>query len=372
MRDFSAMKRVVIKVGTNLITRDNGIDEARIVDICRQIASLREKGYQVILVSSGAVGLGAKELGHGKKIAYVPMRQACAAIGNPILMSHYRKAFSIYDTICAQVLLTRRDLNNRTTYNNLRASVSTLLTLGVIPVFNENDVVANTNEIGEIFGDNDRMSAMIASKIDADLLILLTDIDGVYTGNQKSDKDAVFIPEIDHVSGKIISYAKGAGSTFSTGGMKTKLMAAQIASMAHCGTIIASGYEKDSLIRIMAGELVGTYIHPEKKLTQRQRWIINNSHVGAIMVDKGAKKALGDKKSLLPSGVVGVVGVFDAGDVVAIMDTDGFVFAKAVPYFNSTDIALMKGLSTQEAAKAISKAHIDCLFRPEDLVLTDA
>lgn len=372
MRDFSEFKKVVVKVGTNLITKDNGIDEARIVDLCRQIAALRNKGYQVILVSSGAVGLGAKELGHGKKIAYIPMRQACAAIGNPILMSYYRKAFGIYDTICAQVLLTRRDLNNRTTYNNLRASVSTLLALGVVPVFNENDVVANTNEIGEIFGDNDRMSAMIASKIDADLLILLTDIDGVYTANPKSDENAVFIPEIEHVDREIMGYAKGAGSTFSTGGMKTKLMAAQIASMALCGTIIASGYERDSLIRIMEGEQVGTYIHPEKKLTQRQRWIINNSHVGSIMVDRGAVGALKAKKSLLPSGVVGVVGVFEAGDVVAIMDTDGKVFAKAVPYFNSTDIALMKGLSTQEAAKAVSRAHIDCLFRPEDLVLTDA
>ena len=225
MRDLSAVKRIVIKVGTNLLSSEQGIDEGRVLSICRQISELKNMGYQVILVSSGAVGLGAKELGHRNKVVYVTMRQACAAIGQPVLMYHYREAFRQFGIISAQVLLTRNDLNNRKTYNNLRSSVSMLLSMGVVPIFNENDVVSIA-EIGTAFGDNDRMSAMVASKIDAQLLVLLTDIDGLYTGNPKTDSNAVLLHEVDTVTDEIVSFAKGAGSTFSTGGMKTKLMAA--------------------------------------------------------------------------------------------------------------------------------------------------
>ena len=239
MRDLSNVRRIVIKVGTNLLSSEQGIDEERVRSICRQIAELRNMGYQVILVSSGAVGLGAKELGHRNKVVYVTMRQACAAIGQPVLMYHYREAFREFGIIAAQVLLTRNDLNNRKTYNNLRSSVSMLLSMGVVPIFNENDVVSIA-EIGTAFGDNDRMSAMVASKIDAQLLILLTDIDGLYTGNPKKDPDAVLLHEVDTVTDEIVGFAKGAGSTFSTGGMKTKLMAARIAAMADCATVIAS------------------------------------------------------------------------------------------------------------------------------------
>ena len=231
MRNFSRVRRIVVKVGTNLLSSGEGIDEGRVRDICRQIAELKNMGYQVILVSSGAVGLGARELGHRNKVVHIPLRQACAAIGQPILMSHYREAFRKEGVITAQVLLTRNDLNNRKTYNNLRSSVSTLLSLGIVPVFNENDVVSIA-EIGTAFGDNDRMSAMVASKIDAQLLVLLTDIDGLYTGNPKKDSSAVLLDEVDEVTDSIIAFAKGAGSTFSTGGMKTKLLAARIAAMA--------------------------------------------------------------------------------------------------------------------------------------------
>lgn len=367
MRDFSTVRRIVIKVGTNLLSSSSGIDKDRVGDICRQIAELRNRGILVLLVSSGAVGLGAMELGHHNKVVHIPMRQACASIGQPLLMSCYREAFSVYNIICSQVMLTRNDLNNRKTYNNLRSSVSTLLALGVVPIFNENDTVS-TAEIGSAFGDNDRMSAMVASKIDADLLVLLTDIDGVYTGNPKKDSSAVIIRDIEHITDEVMSYAKGAGSTFSTGGMKTKLQAASIASVAGCGTIIASGYEKDSLIRIASGEEVGTYIHPERRLTQRQRWIINNSHKGSISVDEGAYRALCEHHSLLPSGVTGVSGVFEEGEVVRLIAPDGKCFAKAVPYFNSTDIALMKGHNSADIEKIVGNGRKDCIFRPEDLV----
>lgn len=370
MRDFSSIKRVVVKVGTNLLTTDNGIDGKRIEDICRQIAVLKNKGYQVLLVSSGAIGMGAKELGHHHKVVHIAMRQACAALGQPLLMSAYREGFAKEHILCAQVLLTRNEMNNRLTYNNLRSSVSTLLALGCVPVFNENDVVS-TAEIGSAFGDNDRMSAQVASKIDAGLLVLLTDIDGVYTGNPKTDKNAQLLRDIPEITKEVMAYAKGAGSAFSTGGMKTKLQAAEIAAMANCGTIIASGYEQDSLIRIMAGEEIGSFIHPSQALKQRERWILNNTHLGAITVDNGAKKALISHKSLLPSGICSVSGVFGAGDVVAILSEDGHIFAKAVPYYSSTDIARLVGHKSSEIPLILGQGAKDCIFRPEDLVFIE-
>lgn len=370
MRDLSYVQRVVIKVGTNLLSGKTGIDETCIDTIVDQIAQLREKGYQVLLVSSGAVGMGAKELKLKEAVKQVNMRQACASIGQPLLMSSYRRSFKRHSLICSQLLLTRKEMNNRQTYVNLRNSVFTLLDLGVIPIFNENDTVS-TAEIGSAFGDNDRMSAMVASKIDADLLIILTDITGLYTADPKKDADAKLLSDIEVLSDQILSYAGGAGSTFSTGGMKTKLQAAKIAAVAGCGSIIASGYEENALVRIVGGEDMGTYIHPTKRLGQRERWILNNSHLGSIVVDAGAKQALLNHKSLLPKGIVKVSGVFGSGDVVQVCTVDGKVFAKAVPYYNSTDIASVAGHSSVEMAHILGKERGDVIFRPEDLVLLD-
>lgn len=367
MRDLSFVRRVVVKVGTNMLSSKGGIDREKIADIASQISALKDMGKEVLLVSSGAVGLGAMELGHKNKVVHIPMRQACASIGQPLLMECYRDAFSRHGIICSQIMLTRNDLNNRKTYNNLRSSVSTLLTIGVVPIFNENDVVS-TAEVGTAFGDNDRMSAMVASKIDADLLVLLTDIDGLYTGNPKTDKDARLITDVQSITPEIMAYAKGAGSAFSTGGMKTKLLAAQIAALAGCTTVIASGFEKDILISLVNGEEKGTCIHPLQRLTQRQRWIINNSHKGSITVDEGAYNALLSHRSLLPKGICGVSGVFDEGDVVRILRPDGTCFAKAVPYYNSTDIALIMGHNSADIEKLVGSGHKDCIFRPEDVV----
>ena len=186
MRDYSHVKRIVVKVGTNLLSSSDGIDDDRIDAISAQIAALKERGYQVLLVSSGSIGLGAKELRIKGKVKQIPLRQACASIGQPLLMTSWRRSFKKSGLLCSQVLLTRRDLNNRLTYVNLRNSITTLLELGVVPVFNENDTVS-TVEIG-VFGDNDRMSAMVASKIDAELLIILTDIEGLYTADPRKDE----------------------------------------------------------------------------------------------------------------------------------------------------------------------------------------
>lgn len=370
MRDFKRIKTVVVKIGTNLLSAENGINRDRIKDIASQVSLLNEKGYQVILVSSGAIGLGAKALEHHNPVKHIPLRQACAAIGNPVLMTAYQEAFAKHGKLCAQVLITRNILNNRTSYNNLRQSVSTLLQLGVVPVFNENDVVS-TQEIGDVFGDNDRMSAYVASKIDAELLVLLTDIDGVYTGNPKSDKDAVMLKEISRLTPKVFSYAKGAGTTFSTGGMKTKLLAAQIAQKGGCGTVIASGFEENALVRIMDGEELGTYILPELRLAQRERWIINTPSVGSIQVDDGAVRALlVGHKSLLPSGIVSINGVFQEGDVIDVQDIEGRSFLKAITNFNSSELLLIKGKRSDEIGAMIGKEHKDkVVFRPEDAAI---
>ena len=371
MRDFSSVKRIVVKAGTNLLSSESGVDMDRISAIVDQISALKEMGHQVILVSSGAVGLGAKALGHTSPVVYVAMKQACAAIGQPLLMSAYREEFQRHNLLCAQVLITRSILNNRKSYNNLRSSVSMLLAMGVTPIFNENDVVS-TSELKDVFGDNDRMSALVASKIDADLLVLLTDIDGLYTGNPRTDENAVLIHTIPEITPQIMSYAKGAGSAFATGGMKTKLLAAEIAQKGGCGTVIASGYEKDVLIRIVRGEEIGSYILPEERLSQRERWIINTPPRGTIVVDEGAKRALFAHKSLLPSGVRGIEGVFGKGEVAAIMDTEGCVFAKAVPYFDSTEIEKLQGHKSSEIESVLGKGRKDVIFRPEDLVFTES
>ncbi len=369
-RELQDVKRIVLKVGTNLLSSKDGIDELCIDSIVEQIALLMQKNYQVLLVTSGAIGMGAKELHLKGPVKQVAMRQACASIGQPLLMSSYRRAFKKHGLVCSQILLTRKDLNNRHTYVNLRNSVFTLLELGVIPIFNENDVVS-TAEIGSAFGDNDRMSAMVASKIDADLLIILTDIPGLYTADPKKDSKAELLSEIEVLDEDILAYAGGAGSTYSTGGMKTKLLAAKIAAVAGCATIIASGYEKNALHRLMEAETLGTYIHPAKRLSQRERWILNNSHQGSIEVDDGAKQALLSKKSLLPKGVVRVHGVFSEGDVIQVCSADGKPFAKAVPYLNSTDIASVAGHSSKDIQRILGTGYKDMIFRPEDLVLLD-
>ena len=370
MRQFDHVKTVVVKVGTNLLTCSSGIDTARIDSIVDQLSALRDKGLQILLVTSGAIGMGRRELGITEAVTKIEMRQACAAIGQPILMSSYRSSFARHGIVCSQVLLTRDEMNNRRTYVNLRNSVNTLLELGVVPVFNENDVIS-TREIGTTFGDNDQMAALIASKIDAQLLIILSDIPGLFTADPRRDPGARLLTTVGKIDRSVLAYAGGAGSRLGTGGMKSKLAAAQIAGRAGCGCIIASGYEDNALPRILAGEEIGTWIVPETHLSQRQRWIMNNTHKGSILVDDGAKKALLKHKSLLPKGVVRVEGIFDRGDVVHISDKDGTPFAKAVVYYSSTQIAMVAGKDSRDLAGILGEGYKDVLFRPDDIVFTE-
>ncbi len=374
MRNFENAKRIVVKIGTNILTKDAGVDAGYVRRVAGQVDSLLRDGRQVVIVSSGAIGMGAGQLsGHqgSRKSGLaggarnVKMRQACAAIGQPLLMAEYRKSFMRYGLTVAQVLLTTEVLNHRKTYLNLRNSIEMLLKLSVVPILNENDSVS-TDEIGSAFGDNDKLSALVASKIDADLLIMLSDIDALYYKNPRKYADEKPIPTVFEISDEIVRNAGGKGSVHSTGGMKTKIEAAMIASNAGCRIVLADGRLKNVIGRIIAGEKIGTIFMPKKKLSNRARWILNSRAAGTIFIDAGAMQAVRNRKSLLPSGVLGIEGTFEEGAVVLLNDN-----ARAVTSIGSSQLKSLAGRHSTEIKKLLGPKHRDVVAIPEDIVMID-
>jgi len=365
MRNFSKAKRIVVKIGTNTLAKDGGVNTAYVRQVARQISGLVKAGRQVVIVTSGAIGMGVGQLGPGAKAKDMKMRQACAAIGQPLLMQEYRKAFARFGVTVGQVLLTAEVLNHRKTYLNLRNSIETLLELGVVPVVNENDSVS-TDEIGTAFGDNDKLSALVASKIDADLLIMLSDIDGLYDKDPRSSKDATRIPTVFEITPEIEQNAGGKGSEYATGGMKTKLAAAKIAASAGCRMVLAHGKVRDVINRIIDGEEIGTLFMPRRKLSNRKRWILNNAPVGTIEIDEGAMRAIRNNKSLLPSGVISVEGNFDAGAVVMLNDA-----AKAVSSLSAQELKTVTGAHSGKIRDLLGPDRRDVVAVPEDIVFLE-
>jgi glutamate 5-kinase len=366
MRDFSKVKRVVVKIGTNTLSRAGRVDTAYVNRIVNQICALISSGREVVIVTSGAIGMGAGSLKLAGRVKETKMRQACAAIGQPLLMDEYRKAFGRHKVNVAQVLLTAEVLNNRKTYLNLRNSVETLLKLKAVPVLNENDSVS-TAEIGTAFGDNDKLSALVASKIDADLLIMLSDIDALYDKDPKRFPDAKPVPVVYEVTEQIIKSASAkVGYEHAVGGMKSKIEAARIASDAGCRMVLANGRARDVIDRIMAGADIGTVFMPKRKLSNRKRWILNNTAAGTIYIDDGAMRAVGNNKSLLPSGIVSVTGTFEAGAVV-MLNTD----AKAVTGFSSGELKQLAGKHSSEIRSLLGRGRRDVVAVPEDIVLIE-
>ncbi len=365
MRDFSKAKRIVVKIGTNILTKNGGVDAAYVRRIAAQINSLLKGGRQVVIISSGAIGMGLGQL-DAEKARDIKMRQACAAIGQPLLMAEWRKSFLRYGVTVAQVLLTAEVLNNRKTYLNLRNSIETLLKLSAVPILNENDSVS-TDEIGSAFGDNDKLSALVASKIDADLLIMLSDIDALYDKNPRKFADARPIPAVFEITDDIMRTAGGKGSEHGTGGMKTKIEAAKIASNAGCRIVLANGRLKNVIGRIIAGEEIGTVFMPKRKLSNRARWILNSSPAGTIFIDDGAMRAVEKRKSLLPSGVISIEGSFEAGSVVMLNDS-----AKAVTNLSSAQLKALAGKHSSEIRKILGPKHRDVVAIPEDIVIIDS
>jgi glutamate 5-kinase len=373
MRNFDNAKRIVVKIGTNILTRGSGVDTAYVRRIAQQISTLLKTGRQVVIVSSGAIGMGRgrvsgigeRKPGPAGSINDIKMRQAYAAIGQPLLMAEWRKSFLRYGITVAQVLVTTEVLNNRKTYLNLRNSIETLLKLGVVPVLNENDSVS-TDEIGTTFGDNDKLSALVASKIDADVLIMLSDIDALYDKDPRKSAQAKVIAAVYEITDDIMRSAGGRGSGLGTGGMKTKIEAAKIAADAGCRMVLASGRLKNVVGRIISGEEIGTVFMPRRKLSNRSRWILNNAAAGVINIDEGAMQAVKNRKSLLPSGVVSVKGTFEAGAVVMLNDN-----AKAVTNLSSTQLKTLAGKHSSEIRKSLGPKHRDVVAIPEDIVFLD-
>ncbi len=370
-------KRVVIKIGTNTITRpadapsrlagpgqQGGIDIEFIHRMAAELSDLAREGREILLVTSGAVGMGARELGLAKRPKDVKTRQACAAIGQPILMEEYRRAFDVYGLTAAQLLVTRDVWDKRSAYLNLRSTVETLLERRVVPVFNENDSVSSS-EIA--FGDNDQLSAYVASKIDAELLVILSDVDCLYDSNPRENPGAKPISYVKDLSPEILAAAGGKGTEFSTGGMKTKLTAVQIARDAGCRVVIAHGRAPRAVSRVLSGESVGTLFDAACGLKNRQRWIKNTRPQGKIVVDEGALKAMRDNNSLLPRGVVDVEGLFERGAVVLVNDT-----AKIISCLSAAELAAVRGKRSEQMEDILGEGASRVVARPGDTVFLDA
>ena len=355
MRDFSKVKRVVIKVGTNILSKKGRVDTDFMDVIARQISELVDQGRQVILVTSGAIGMGITALDVRKQVTEVKMRQACAAVGQGILMREYQEAFARYGQNVAQVLLTNGIMSTRKYYVNLKNAVEKLLSMKVVPIVNENDCVS-VDEIDLAFGDNDTLSALVASKIDAELLIILTDVDGLYDKNPQKDKKARLIPVVYELTDEIEKMAGAAGSKVGVGGMKSKIKAIKMAANGGCKVILAHGRKKDVILQIIAGSDIGTLFLPKRKLSNRKRWILNSNAKGSIDVDPGAAAAIANKRSLLLVGITQVKGNFEAGEVVNIGST-----AKGISKVSAEEIRTFKRETDKKGEKQKIIVHANDL-----------
>lgn len=338
---LAAARRIVVKVGSNVVIRGDGSPAlSRLFGLMETLCACRKAGVEVLLVSSGAVGLGLQALGLRRKPAQLDLKQACAAVGQGRLMALYQEGFSRLGVEAAQVLLTEEDFANRRRYLNLRATLERLLGLGAIPVINENDTVSTAELEAQdpdrpwarpVFGDNDKLSALVAAKMDADLLVILSDVDGLFTANPQSDPSAALVAEVPAITPAIEALASGTGSR-GRGGMATKLAAARIATGSGACTVIAGGAVPNVLERVLAGEPVGTLFHAGPRLQGKRRWIaFASSPRGRVTVNAGAREAIQAREaSLLTAGVVAMAGDFLAEDVVSLADEDGREFARGV------------------------------------------
>jgi len=371
-RDISKAKRIVVKVGTsNLTDRSYRLDPRKVEKLAKEIAELKKQSREIILVTSGAIGAGIGKLDLKQRPRDIKVLQATAAVGQNILMSTYDRYFAKYEQTIAQLLLTHEDFFDRKRYLNLRNTLITLLKSGVIPIINENDTVV----VDEIkLGDNDNLSALVASNLDADLLIILTDIDGLYTYDPKRSKKAEFISAVEEITPEIERIASARGKT-GVGGMKTKIQAAKVTMKAGIPMIIANGNEENILARIIAGERIGTIFLPvrgaKEKMNDRKHWLRFASPVkGKIKVDEGAKNALiTNGRSLLASGVVGVEDEFIAGDPVSIVDAEGVEFAKGITNYSSEEIKKIKGAQSKEIEQILGRKEYEEVVYRGNLVL---
>ena len=365
-----ARNKIVLKIGTNLLAdKVSGINRDRINEIARSVARLNSLGNYVVLVSSGAIGAGVAALKLQERPKTIPEKQATAAIGQPLLMEAYEHAFRQQHCTIAQILLTKDDFVNRARYLNAKNTFSVLLKQSVVPIINENDTVA----VEEIkLGDNDNLSAMVANLIDADLLIILSDIDGLFSDDPLKNHEAQLIPVVEKITPQIEKLAKSSKTELSTGGMITKIQAAKRCVSSGIACIIANGKNPNIVEQIFAGTFRGTLFLPsENTLSLRKKWIgFVSSANGSVLVDDGAKLALMKKnKSLLPSGIVEIHGEFKANETISIIDLNNEVIAKGVTRFSSTDLEKIKGKKTSEVEIILHRKTQDEVIHRDNLVL---
>lgn len=366
---MAGVRRVVVKIGSGVLTHHRDIIDLEVIDsLADGMSRLVDDGKEVIVVTSGAVAAGVKKLGLKGRPRNIPEKQAAAAAGQSTLIHYYEQAFEKRGKKVAQMLLTGDGLSDRRRYLNARNTLSSLLHYNVIPVINENDTVA----VDEIrFGDNDNLSAMVAGLSDSDLLVVLTDTEGLYDKDPRSYKDANLISTVTDFESQTRG-AVGSSSDTGTGGMTTKVEAARKAASFGVATIIANGEKAGILSEISMGKNVGTLFVPgEGRLKGRKRWLASSLKVcGELTVDSGAMAALKAGKSLLPSGLVSVKGKFGFGDLVSVFEVGGGEFARGLVLFASSDLELMKGKKSSEIEEALGKKDYDEIIHCDDLVLT--
>jgi glutamate 5-kinase len=370
---LKAVRRIVVKIGTSSIVRQNdmGLDEGRLDAIVDDLASVRSGGRDVILVTSGAIGAGSGRLGLKSRPKDIPTQQATAAVGQSLLMNAYERSFRRYGIVVGQMLLTRDDFSDRRRYINISNTLSALLRYGVVPIINENDTVA----VEEIkVGDNDMLSAYTTLLARADLLVILSDTDGLYTADPRRNPDAKLIDTVEEITDELKAYADGKGGVLGTGGMDTKLAAAEVVTGSGEFMVIANSSERMVVTRILQGERIGTLFLPrrgKRRLSGRKRWIAYSPRRrGAVKVDKGAYKALVDKgASLLASGIIGVEGKFKFGDTISCLDEKGREFARGLTNYSSEEIKRIMGRKTSEIESVLGYRYYDEVIHRDNLVI---
>ena len=367
------VKRVVIKIGSGVISDHSGLDLDRIATLCEDVHALRQRGYEVILVSSAAVAAGKADLGikGSARNLPLPLKQAAAAIGQSRLMRAYKDALRKYGLTAAQVLLTRDDLANRRRYLNARNTLMTLLEYGVVPVINENDTVV----IDEIrFGDNDNLSAMTTNLVEAQLLVILSDVDGLYDSDPRHNTAARLISEVERITPEIEAMAGLEETLLGTGGMTTKLKAAKRATLFGAGTAIINGLTPHNLLYLFDGHELGTYFLPARDpMAARKHWIaFTKKPKGKLILDDGAHNAVAERgKSLLPSGIRQLDGTFERGDAVRLCDLNGKEFAKGVTNYNSAELIRIIGKNTREILQILGYQYGDEVVHRDNLVISN-
>lgn len=363
-------RRLVVKVGSSLVTNDGrGLDQAAIARWAAQIAALRAAGKEVVLVSSGAIAEGMQRLGWSKRPKEIHELQAAAAVGQMGLAQVYESEFARHGIRTAQVLLTHGDLADRERYLNARSTLLTLLSLGVVPIINENDTVV-TDEIK--FGDNDTLGALVTNLIEGDALIILTDQRGLYTADPRKDPDARFVDEARAGTPDLEQMAGGAGSSIGKGGMLTKILAAKRAAKSGAHTIIASGREADVLARLANGEAIGTQLRAQTgRMAARKQWMIDHLQLrGRVVLDAGAvEKLTAGGKSLLPIGVTEVQGEFARGEVISCVDAAGREVARGLTNYSSAEARLIARKASSEIEAVLGYVSAAELVHRDNLVL---